>query len=149
MPTFDLNSWSAWASIGGLIVSLIGLALSVWVLRRTGSIAEAVRETKSAVHRQNQIRKVDDLRKAFHNLARQYDASEEVEARELFGRMKAMALQLQDMPDTNIKGCLDKIVDIGRTYTASTLLDICELLTELNEHLKEYEQQAEILGRGQ
>ena len=152
LPWFDLNMWSAWASIAGLIVSLVGLGLSVWVLRRTHAIAEAIRSTEGAIYRRHRlpdrIRKVDDIRKALHTLARGSDASEMVEARELFGRLDAAIVQLREMPDTNIKGCLGKLDTIERTVTKSTLMDLCGQLAELLDHLREYEQQIGILGRG-
>ncbi len=161
MPWFDLNIWSAWASIAGLVVSVVGLILSIWVLVRTYRVEQAIRMTEGDIYRRlslpARIAKLDTILMDVHVLAMKWDDANHDKRHEPLGRLNAMLLQLQDIPDTKIHECLDRLkalrfynlylFSLKRGMSQERLFDIYEKLVELLDHIKEYKDRSDATGR--
>ena len=155
MPWFDLTSWSAWASIAGLIVSVVGLGLSVWVLRRTGAIQAAVRKARIDTfhrgHLLNLIGKVDITRSDIRILLKD-SSMDTVDAREQLASLPALARQIKQVVEENdaITQLLNQIVQKRRAQghqdERQRLTDLFEDLTELSVELDDYQSRVAILG---
>ncbi|MEI6559595.1 MAG: hypothetical protein WCO00_14425 [Rhodospirillaceae bacterium] len=110
VPWFDLTIWSEWASVVGLAISLIGLGLSIWVLRRTGTIERAVRKAEAEMRRPKRIEDIESVCGTIHTLI-QDSSSNPLVVSGMLGTVNALVQKLSESESDNENAlrCLENI----------------------------------------